>query len=99
MWAQYKKARKANETGYVLPQDRAQFFATLLETLVSQMQWPEDSEWDPADPDEEEDEDYEAFTQRRMVSSDHGTLYYVFPVLTCSHVVAHAVGDRSNRSD
>jgi hypothetical protein len=51
----------------VLPPDKAQYFATLLETLVSQMQWPEDAVWDPADPGEEEDEDFEAFTQRRMV--------------------------------
>lgn len=34
------------------------------------MQWPVDSEWDPADPGEEEDDDYEAFNQRRMVSFD-----------------------------
>jgi hypothetical protein len=57
------------------------------------MQWPEDSEWDPADPDEEEDEDYEAFNQRRMVSAGHDARYPAFPLLMCSRVVAHAVGD------
>ena len=90
---QYKKARKANENGYVLPQDKAQFFATLLETLVSQMQWPVDSEWDPADPGEEEDDDYEAFNQRRMVSLDRVT--FTKSLLTRqAATLANTIGNR-----
>lgn len=53
----------------MLPEDKSRFFAALLEAMVNQMQWPADAEWDPADPGEEEDEEYEVFTQRRNVST------------------------------
>jgi hypothetical protein len=84
---QYKKARKANEAGYVLPQDKSQFFATLLEEFVNQMKWPIDMEWDPADPGDEEDEEFDAFIQRRSVRNESRSntydLAHVFSFSAC----------------
>lgn len=84
----YKRARRANEAGYVLPPDKVEFFAALLETLVKQMQWPNDAEWNPADPGEEEDEEYEAFTQRRSrLRSDVDQIANIDPELARSRLV------------
>jgi hypothetical protein len=66
---QYKKARKANESTFQLPQDKAEFFKTLLETQVRQMQWREDMPWGLGGDDSEIDADeLELFMEKRKVS-------------------------------
>ncbi|GHJ86694.1 hypothetical protein NliqN6_3096 [Naganishia liquefaciens] len=62
----YKKARKANESTFQLPQDKADFFRTLLETQVKQMQWRDDMPWGLGGEDSEIDaEDLETFMEKR----------------------------------
>jgi hypothetical protein len=66
---QYKKARKANESAFQLPQDKAEFFKTLLETQVRQMQWGEDMPWGLGGDDSEIDADeLDTFMEKRKVS-------------------------------
>ncbi|KAJ9119660.1 hypothetical protein QFC22_003370 [Naganishia vaughanmartiniae] len=62
----YKKARKANENSFQLPQDKVEFFRTLLQTQVKQMQWGDDMPWGLGGADSEVDEeDLETFIEKR----------------------------------
>ncbi|KAJ9097300.1 hypothetical protein QFC21_004969 [Naganishia friedmannii] len=62
----YKKARKANENNFQLPQDKVEFFRTLLQTQVKQMQWGDDMPWGLGGTDSEiDEEDLETFIEKR----------------------------------
>jgi hypothetical protein len=63
------------------------------------MQWPVDSEWDPADPGEEEDDDYEAFNQRRMVSLTWGREWSRHLSSHRATITADTLGNRPDRAN
>ncbi|KAJ9110463.1 hypothetical protein QFC19_001589 [Naganishia cerealis] len=79
----YKKARKANETNFQLPQDKVEFFRTLLQTQVKQMQWEDDMPWGLGGNDSEIDaEDLETFIEKRKrLKSDLDGVANIDPTL------------------
>lgn len=89
----YKKNKKANESQFRLPPDKAQFFATLLETQVKKLQWPEGVAWTLSGEDEEDEtdqEELEAFLDmRKRLRSDIDSIAYIDPDLFNSIVIGY----------
>lgn len=89
----YKKAKKQDERGFSLPEDRRRFFATLLETQVKKLQWPVSLAWTlngEDDEDETDPDELEAFmNMRARLRSDIDSIAYIDPLLFNSIVVGY----------
>lgn len=89
----YKKAKKQDERGFSLPEDRRRFFATLLETQVKKLQWPEGLAWTlngEDDEDETDPDELEAFmNMRARLRSDIDSIAYIDPSLFNSIIVGY----------